>query len=463
MNTLEILKQIQALVWSPPLLILLGGMSLYMTVMLRGLQFRYLIYSLKTAFSRQGNETKVAGELTHFQALMTSLAAAIGTGNIAGVATALATGGMGSLFWMWVIALLGMIIKYCESLLAVKYRIRNANGEMSGGPMYFLARGAGMKKTGAAFALFGVLATIGTGNMVQVNSVADALNSSFHIPPLYTGIALAFITGAVLLKGIRSIGKVAEYFVPVMACLYLLGGLAILCLNLDRIPETFLYIISSAFKGEAAFGGFLGSSVALTIQTGIARGIFSNEAGLGTSSIASAAAMTKEPGTQAMVSMTSAFLSTVIVCTITGLVIGVTGVLGTADPETGRILNGAPMALKAFGSQLPGGEYIVTFGLILFAWSTILGWAYYGEKCLEFLTGIKMIPVYRIVYIGCMIPAALLELESVWTLADITNGLMMIPNLIGIFSLREVIYQETRLYLEKIKTRKAFALKQSRA
>lgn len=414
------------------------------------MQLRYLVYSLKTALKRDQADTSTAGDITNFQALMTSLAAAIGTGNIAGVATALATGGMGALFWMWVIALLGMILKYSEALLAVKFRIKNSKGEMSGGPMYYISRGLGWHRMALSFAIFGVFATLGTGNMVQVNSVADAMGYLFDIPRINTGLALALITSIVLLGGVKSIGRVAEIFVPLMASLYLAGGLIIIFINLEEIPGTLAYIVSCAFSGEAASGGFLGAGVSLTIQSGIARGIFSNEAGLGTSSIASAAAKTKEAGTQGMISMTSAFISTIIVCSVTGLVIGVTGVMGSIDPITGQQLNGAPMAMKAFESQIPGGGFVVSFGLIFFAYSTILGWAYYGEKCLEYIGGSKLILPYRFVYVLCMVPAATLDLESVWTIADITNGLMMVPNLLGLLALRKVIIKETALFCKKI-------------
>ena len=444
------LESIQSLVWSPPLLLFLCLVSLYFTFTLKGLQLRYLGYSLKTALKREKAETGAAGDITNFQALMTSLAAAIGTGNIAGVATALATGGMGALFWMWVIALLGMILKYSEALLAVKFRIKNAKGEMSGGPMYYLSRGLGWHGMAMSFAVFGVLATLGTGNMVQVNSVADAIGYLFGVPRINTGITLALITSIVLLGGVKSIGRVAEVFVPLMAGLYLAGGLFIICINFDKVPSTLAYIVGCAFSGEAASGGFLGAGISLTIQSGIARGIFSNEAGLGTSSIASAAAKTKEPGTQGMISMTSAFISTIIVCSVTGLVIGVTGVLGSIDSMSGKLLNGAPMAMQAFESQLQGGGFIVSFGLIFFAYSTILGWAYYGEKCLEFIGGPRLIVPFRFIYVFCMIPAATLDLESVWTIADITNGLMMIPNLLGLLALRKVIISETSEFCKKI-------------
>lgn len=444
------LESIQSLVWSPPLLLFLCIVSAYFTFALKGLQLRYLAYSLKMALKREKSDASKKGDITNFQALMTSLAAAIGTGNIAGVATAIATGGMGALFWMWIIALLGMILKYCEALLAVKYRVQNQKGEMSGGPMYYLERGLNWRFAALIFAGFGVLATIGTGNMVQVNSVADAMGYLLNTPRINIGLALAVVTGIVLFGGVKSIGRVAEVFVPLMASLYLAGGMIIILLNIEKVPSTLSHILSCAFSGQAAKGGFLGAGVTMAIQSGFARGIFSNEAGLGTSSIASAAAQTDEAGTQGMISMTSAFISTIIVCSVTGLVIGVTGVLGLIDPSTEQMLNGAPMAMKAFDSQIQGGGYVVSFGLIFFAYSTILGWAYYGEKCIEYIGGTKLIGPYRIVYILCMIPAATFDLKFVWTIADITNGLMMIPNLLGLIALRKVIIAETTQFCKKI-------------
>ena len=444
------LESIKNLVWSPPLFSLLVGTAIYLTFQLKGLQFRYLIHSLKLALGPEKNSEKNArGDITNFQALMTSLAAAIGTGNIAGVATAIVTGGLGALFWMWFIAILAMVIKYSEALLAVKYRVRNARGEMSGGPMYYLALGLNWKKTAVLFSLFGILATFGTGNMVQVNSVADSVNALFDIPMWITGLCLSILSSFVLLGGVKSIGKVAEYLVPLMAGLYVGSGLIIIFLNFEKVPQVLADIMYYAFHEGQNVQSFLGASLGTCIQVGISRGVFSNEAGLGTSSIASAAAKTHSAPTQGMISMTSAFLSTIIVCSITGLVIGVTDTLGALD-QHGRLLNGAPLAMKAFGSSLRGGEYIVSIGLILFACSTILGWAYYGEKCIEFVWGTKRVIWYRIIYILCMTPAAIIDLHSVWTIADIMNGLMIIPNVLGVIALRKVISHETRRYCKNL-------------
>lgn len=451
------LEKIKDYIWGPPLLLFIGLVGLYLTFLLRGIQFRYLFDALQMAFFYKEKKSQ-SGDITHFQALMTSLAAAIGTGNIAGVATALASGGLGSIFWMWIIAFLGMAIKYSESLLAVKFRIKNAHGEMAGGPMYYLAYGAKVKFLATCFALFGIFATIGTGNMVQVNSVADALSDLLSINPWVTGIIVAIVTAAVLLGGVKSIGKVAEIFVPIMALFYFFGGFYIILYHIDKLPQVIVDIFQSAFTGQAAYGGFAGATVATAIQLGIARGIFSNEAGLGTSSIAAAAAKSDHPGRQALISMTSALLSTVVICTITALAIGVSGVFGEINPQTGKMINGAPMAIKAFGSVIMHGEYIVSIGLILFAYSTILGWAYYGEKCVEYLFGIEKVNLYRTVYIACIVLGAGLELQTVWTFADIMNGLMAIPNLLGLLLCHKVIREETKEFREIIKQEKEQAL-----
>lgn len=458
MNITTALEDIKQIIWGPWLLAFIGICGIYLTVLFKGFQFRYLFPSLKSALFPKKFPEKNAknlapsqhllGEMSHFQALMTSLAGAIGTGNIAGVATAITMGGMGALFWMWVIALLGMMIKYCESFLAIRFRVQNSRSEMSGGPMYYLSLGAGSKFLGGWFAACGILATIGTGNMVQVHSVADAFHHLFGLEPVFSGIFIAILTGVVLLGGVKAIGRVAEVFVPIMALFYLIGGLIILAIFADRLPDVLMGIMTQAFQGQAAFGGFSGASVAMAIQSGVARGIFSNEAGLGTSSIAAAAAKSDHPGHQAMISMTGAFLSTIVVCTITGLVIGVTGVFGDIDPVTGRLMDGAPLAMKAFSLGLWKGDLIVTIGLIFFAYSTILAWAYYGEKCVEYLFGIKSIFIYRGVYIACILLGAVLELSVVWTFADIMNGLMVLPNLIGILICRRLVQKETKEFLE---------------
>lgn len=443
----SILDFIYSWVWGAPLLILLSGIGIYFTIILKGLQFRYLPYALKLAFGNQ-HAGSGKGDITHFQSLMTALAATIGIGNIAGVATAMTVGGKGALLWMWVTALIGMATKFAEAILAVKYRSMDKQGEMSGGPMYFIEKGLGWKWLALSFAVFGAIAAFGGGNMLQANSVADVMYSTFQIDPWVTGIVLAIFTAMTLIGGIRSIGAIASFLVPLMAILYIGGGLAIIFYRIDLLPAAIISIIEHAFSPQAAFGAFAGSSVAMAVQVGVSRGLMTSEAGLGTSSIAAAAAKTDLPGRQALVSMTGGFLATVVMCTVTGLVLGVTDVFGGVD-ETGKMLNGASMTLAAFNSVFPAwGGYIVTFGLVLFAFTTIIGWAYYGEKCVEYIWGEKSIPFYRFFFILMVIPGAILELHIVWKISDIFNGLMAFPNLIGLAALSGVVVKETNAFLQ---------------
>lgn len=445
-----LLRAIKELVWSVPLLALLLGTGAYLTIILKGVQFRYLGYAIKQVFAKQRENSE--GDISHFEALMTSLAGAIGTGTIVGVATAITVGGLGAMFWMWVTAFLGMATKYAESLLAVKYRELDAKGEMIGGPMQYIERGLGWKWMAALFAIFGAIAAIGTGNLVQVNSIAEAVGETWAIDHWTTGIILAALTGLVIMGGVKSIGHVAGVLVPVMAIFYIFGGLVIIGIHYDKIPEALVAIVTSAFHGQAAAGGFAGATIMMAIQMGVARSVFSNEAGLGISSMAAAAAKTDSPGRQAMITMTGALLSTVIVCSITGLVLAVTQVLGTTT-ESGQVINGASLAMKAFDT-LPGGMYVVSIGLILFAFSTVIAWAYYGEKCCEYLFGVRSIMFYRLIFTLLVIPGAALKMEMVWDLADIMNGLMAIPNLIALVALSSVIVVETKQFLEMIKREK---------
>lgn len=447
-------------VWGAPLLILLMGIGLYLTIALRGIQFRYLIYALELAFvPSKAKEGK--GDLSHFASLMTALAATIGIGNIAGVATAMTVGGLGALFWMWVTALIGMAIKYAEAILAVKYRTTDARGEMCGGPMYFIEHGLGWKWLAGAFALFGAIAAFGGGNMLQANSVADVMSVSFGVSPLWTGIVLAVLTGLTVIWGIKSIGLVATYLVPIMAIFYIGGAGLILVMYYDQIPHALGLIVSSAFTGQAAWGGFLGASVLHVVQVGVSRGVMTSEAGLGTASIASAAAKTDLPGRQALVSMTGCFLATIIMCSATGLVLAVTQVLGQTTSD-GKLVTGAALTLSAFASALPwGGAYIVTIGLILFAFTTIIGWGYYGEKCMEYLVGERSVPWYRAVFTCIIVPGAVLELDVVWKISDICNGLMAFPNLIGLCALSGVVIAETREFLQVLANEKAISAKLS--
>lgn len=440
----EILERIKELLWGPPLLFLLLGAGVYLTILLRGVQFRYMGYALKQVVSKRKKGAK--GDISHFEALMTSLAGAIGTGAIVGVATAIAIGGLGALFWMWVTAFVGMATKYCESLLAVKYRQVDKRGEMIGGPMEYIGIGLGWKWMAWLFALFGSVAAIGTGNLVQVNSIVEAVGSVWEINPWVSGVCISLLTGMVILGGVRTIGHVSGVLVPIMASFYLLGGLLIICLHIQQVPAAFAAILVSAFKGQAPIGGFAGASVMMALQMGVSRSIFSNEAGLGISSIAAAAAKTDSPGRQAMITMTGALLSTVIVCTITGLVIAVSQTVGTPGPGNAP-LNGAPLAIEAFSRSLPGGGYIVTFGLVLFAFSTIIAWAYYGEKCFEYILGERFVIPYRILFTLVIIPSAVMKMELVWHIADISNALMVIPNILALLLLSGVIAAETKKFL----------------
>ncbi|MBN6187197.1 sodium:alanine symporter family protein [Aneurinibacillus sp. BA2021] len=436
----QLLNTINSFVWGVPTLILLVGTGILLTIRLRGLQFSQLGYALRLAFGKN-QEKKSEGDINHFQALMTALAATIGMGNIAGVATAVTVGGPGAIFWMWLTALFGMATKYSEAILAVKYRIKNENGHYAGGPMYYLERGLGQKWLALLFALFGVCASFGIGNMVQANSVAEAIYINFSVPPIVTGTVLAVCTAFVILGGVQTIGKVTSVLVPFMAIFYIGAGIIIILVNATEVPGAMATIISGAFNGTAAAGGFLGATIAQAIQLGVARGVFSNEAGLGSAPIAAAAARTKEPAKQALVSMTGTFIDTIIVCSITGLALVTTGVWKTG--KTG--VEATTLAFQSvFGSA---GSIILAISVILFAYSTILGWAYYGEKCMEYLLGKKAIRPYQIVFIFVIAAGSTLKIGIVWTFSDIANGLMAIPNLIGLIGLSSVVVKETQRFL----------------
>ena len=439
----NLVGQVGAFAWGPPMLIFLVGTGFYLTILLKGLQFRKLWYSLWLALVKRKEETLEPGDITHFQALMTALSATVGTGNIAGVATAIAAGGPGALFWMWVTGLVGMATKYGEAVLAVKYRIKDQNGDMSGGPMYYISKGLGWKWLGFVFALFAAVAAFGIGNMVQSNSVADAVNATFNVPFWVTGIVLMIFTALVILGGIKSIGKVTAVVVPIMIIFYMGGALIILVLNIAGIPAALALVVKQAFTPTAASGGFLGASVMMAIRMGVARGVFSNESGLGSAPIAAAAAQTKHPVTQALVSMTQTFIDTLIVCTLTGLVLILTGAWNSGK-------TGASLTAMAFDSGVTGGHYIVTIGLILWAYSTILGWCYYGEKSIEYILGEKAIKPYRYLFILVVGVGAVSKLDFVWALSDTFNGLMAIPNLIGLLMLSPVILSETRGYFSSL-------------
>lgn len=442
---------IEDMVWGIPLLALLLGTGVFLTFLLKGVQFRYLGFAIKQVFIKQGETAQ--GDISHFEALMTSLAGAIGTGTIVGVSTGIAIGGMGSIFWMWLTALVGMATKYGESLLAVKYRQMDDRGEMIGGPMQYIEQGLGWKWMAVLFAFFGCIAAAGTGNLVQVNAISDAFHTFYPSNVWLNGVVISILTGLVILGGIRSIGHVAGILVPIMATFYIGIGLLIIGMNIEKVPGAFVTIFESAFHGQAAFGGFLGATVMAGIQMGVSRSVFSNEAGLGISTIAAAAAKTDSPARQGMIIMTGALLSTVIVCTITGLVLAVTGVQGQLD-ENGELLTGVTMAIQAFNTSVYGGDYIVALGLILFAFSTVIAWAYYGEKCCEYIFGSRAVMPYRIIYTLLVIPGAALKIEVVWLLANILNGVMAIPNLIALIALSGVIVAETNLFIAMLKKEK---------
>jgi AGCS family alanine or glycine:cation symporter len=435
---------IEGYVWGIPLIVLLVGTGIWLTINLYGLQFVKLWHALYLALVKRKEMGDYPGDISHFQALMTALSATVGSGNIAGVATAITLGGPGALFWMWITGLFGMATKYAEAVLAVKYREKHKHGMMSGGPMYYISKGLGWKWMGSLFALFASIAAFGIGNMVQSNSVADVLESSFHIPFAVSGILLTIGTGIVIIGGIKSIGRVTSVLVPIMIVFYMGGAIIIIILNYDKLPGIFALIFKHAFTPTAGVGGFVGSTVMHTIRYGVARGVFSNESGLGSSPIAAAAAQTKHPVTQALVSMTQTFIDTLIVCTLTGLVLIITGKWCSG-------LNGAELTSVAFSEGLGSvaGEYIVTIGLALFAYSTILGWSYYGEKSIEFLMGEKAIIPYRVIFSIAVFFGAVIELNTVWSIAGIFNGLMAVPNLIGLLILTPVIVNETRKYFAK--------------
>ncbi|MGW0481414.1 alanine/glycine:cation symporter family protein [Nonomuraea sp. NPDC003214] len=443
----DILSRISDFVWGPflliPLLLLTG---LYLTIMLRGLQFRRLFYALWLALIRR-KEPGGVGDITHYQALSTALAATVGVGNIAGVATAIHFGGPGALFWMWVTGLVGMATKYSEAFLGVRFRRTDAKGEQSGGPMFYLTYGVGGRfgaTLGVLFAVFGALAAFGIGNMVQSNSVADAVNAQWDVPMWLTGAVITVLAAVVILGGIKSIGAVTSAFVPVMIVFYILGALWIIIANVGELPGALALIFTDAFTGTAATGGFAGAGVLLAIRYGVARGIFSNESGLGTGGIAAAAAKTTEPARQALVSMTQTFIDTLVVVSMTGLAIVVTGAWRSGE-------NGAPLTTLAFSHGLPGqwGGIVVTIGLVFFAFSTLLGWAYYGERCMDRLFGRVAVTPYRLLFIVLIFTGTVLELQTVWTFSDIMNGLMALPNLIGLILLSGLVVRETRAYFAR--------------
>lgn len=441
----SILSAIDSFIWGAPLLILLSGTGLYLTLRLGFIQIRYLPRALGYLFKKDKGGK---GDVSSFAALCTALAATIGTGNIVGVATAVQAGGPGAIFWMWLVALLGMATKYAECLLAVKYRVRDKNGFMAGGPMYYIERGLGIKWLAKLFALFGVMvAFFGIGTFPQVNAITHAMQDTFNIPVLVTAIIVTLLVGLIILGGVKRIATASSVIVPFMAILYVTTSLVIILLNIEKVPDAISLIIYSAFDPQAALGGAVGFTVMKAIQSGVARGIFSNESGLGSAPIAAAAAQTREPVRQGLISMTGTFLDTIIVCTMTGIVLVLTGAWN--NPE----LSGATVTNYAFAQGLGTsiGATIVTVGLLFFAFTTILGWCYYGERCFVYLVGIRGVKLYRLAYIVLVGLGSFLHLNLIWIIADIVNGLMAFPNLIALIGLRKIVIEETKDYFQRLK------------
>lgn len=437
---------LNGIVWGPYMLVLILGTGFFLMLGLRFMPILKLGYGFSMlAKGRDSDKQKGDGDISPFNALMTSLSATIGTGNIAGVATAIFLGGPGALFWMWMTALVGMATKYSEAVLAVHYRETDAKGHHVGGPMYYIKNGLSSRLAwlGTAFAIFGAIAGFGIGNTIQANSVADALQSKFEIEPMITGLIIATLVGLVLLGGIKRIAIVAGKLVPFMAVSYVLAGLIILWLHAEKLPHAFSLIFTYAFTPIAATGGFAGAAVWAAIRFGVARGVFSNEAGLGSAPIAHAAAITDSPVRQGSIAMMGTFIDTIIVCSMTGLVIIVSGAWTSGE-------TGASLSALAFESAIPGiGSYVVTFGLSIFAFTTILGWSIYGERCVEYLFGIKAIIPFRILWVTAVPLGAVAQLDFIWLVADTLNALMALPNLIALLLLSPVVFKLTRDYFSK--------------
>ncbi|CAN7145692.1 sodium:alanine symporter family protein [Pseudomonas sp. LjRoot71] len=442
-NTL--VNQLNGLVWGPPMLVIILGTGLFLMLRLKFMPLSKIGAGFKLMWQGRQKGDAASGEISPFQALMTCLAATVGTGNIAGVATAIFLGGPGALFWMWCTALVGMATKYCEVVLAVHYREKDERGEHVGGPMYAIKNGLGKKWLwlGTAFAIFGGFAGFGIGNMVQVNSMAAALQASFNIPLWVTGVVTMAITGLVILGGIKRIGKVAASLVPFMCVAYIIASIVVLVVHADAIPGAFELIFTHAFSPVAATGGFAGAAVMAAIRFGVARGIFSNEAGLGTAGIAQAAGTTNSPVRSGMIGMIGTFIDTIIICSMTGLAIICSGVWTSGA-------SGAALSAAAFESAMPGvGGYILTIALVIFAYTTILGWSYYGERCWEYLVGTKAILPFRVLWVLAVPFGAIAQLDFAWLVADTLNGLMAIPNLLSLLLLSPIVVKLTKDHFAK--------------
>ena len=446
-NLQSFMETLSGLVWGPYMLVLIVGTGIFLTFRLLFWQFRMLPLAFKQVFGKHPDK-KDSGDISQFASLMTALSATIGTGNIAGVATACVLGGPGAVFWMWMTALFGMATKYGEGVLAVKYRHKNEKGEMNGGPMYYIERGLGSKWKWLAvlFALFGTLASFGIGSSVQSNTVALAVENSMGIETWMTGVVITAFSALVILGGIKTISKASSVIVPVMAISYVAGGLVIIFNNLELVAPALKMIFTYAFTGEAAVGGAIGAA----IRYGVARGVFSNEAGMGSAPIAAAAAKTDHAARQGLVSMTGTFIDTIIVCSITGIVL-VMGYIMAGNTFGGE--TGAVLTIHAFDKLLPGvGGWVVTFGIIFFAYSTILGWSYYGEKCCTYLLGEKYVLIYRLIYIASVFVGCVATLDLVWLFADTFNGLMAAPNCIALLLLSGIIAKESKDFIAKRKS-----------
>ena len=439
----ELITTINNWAWGPLMLALLLGTGFYLSLGLRFMTVRKIPAGLRLLL--QGRQGKGKGDISPFSALMTSLSATIGTGNIAGVATAIALGGPGALFWMWITALVGLATKYAEAVCAVRFREQDEQGHYSGGPMYYIKNGLHKRWhwLGIAFAIFGSLAGFGIANTVQSNSVSQVLHDSFSVPPIATGLVLMVLVGAVVLGGIKRIANVASWLVPIMALSYILMSLVVILVNMEAVPGALVTIVSSAFTPTAATGGFAGATVWAALRFGVARGIFSNEAGLGSAPIAHAAARTDQPVQQGMIAMLGTFIDTLIVCTMTGLVIVIMDVWPSG-------VSGASLTTMAFANAFPGGEYIVTLGLCLFAFTTMIGWSFYGERCVVFLFGTRAILPFRVAWVLAIPVGTVVELNMVWLVADTLNAFMAIPNLIALILLGPLVFRITREYFENI-------------
>lgn len=450
MQLKDLLQNVSDFIWGPPLLILLVGTGVYLTLRLKLLQIFKLPLALKYVFGKdeEENDEGAEGDISSFGALCTALSATIGTGNIVGVATAVKAGGPGALFWMWIAAFFGMATKYAEGVLAIKYREVDENGNMAGGPMYYIQNGLGLKWLAKIFAVLGIgVAFFGIGTFGQVKSISDAASITFKVPLILTAIIVTVLVALVTLGGIKRISRVSEKVVPFMAGIYILGAVLVLICNYSAIPGAVSIIIRSAFNPQAALGGAAGITVQIALQRGVGRGVFSNEAGLGSAPIAAAAAKTKSPVRQGLISMTGTFFDTIVICTMTGLAIVLTGACSSP-------LEGAALTTAAFEAGLPFaviGKYIVNIGLIFFAFTTILGWNYYGERCAEYLLGVKSILPYRMIFIALVAVGPFLSLDLIFIIADIVNGMMAFPNLIGLIGLRKVVIKETEDYFQQLK------------